>query len=183
MSRQRSTAAPPRGTRKLTGIWLGEEASQGKLHWERTAHERQRGRDRAAAGTPGSARPGQPGPQQLPDPVDMGSQDHSAILSQLSLDPSSPGDELGEPLSRGRQRWWRQYRPARAKERGSLGGWKPRLRGEAAPSSADPSAGQRAHQANARLPSPLNPLKPHGSVTGVCSWHRPCVRLARRSCG
>jgi hypothetical protein len=45
----------------------GEEASQGKLHWERTAHERQRGRDRAAAGKPGSARPGQPGPQQLLD--------------------------------------------------------------------------------------------------------------------
>jgi hypothetical protein len=55
------------GTRKLTGIWPGEEASQGKLHWERTAHERQRGRDRAAAGKPGSARPGQPGPQQLLD--------------------------------------------------------------------------------------------------------------------
>jgi hypothetical protein len=34
----------------------------------------------------------------------MGSQDHSAILSQLSLDPSSLGDKLGEPLSRGRQR-------------------------------------------------------------------------------
>jgi hypothetical protein len=113
----------------------------------------------------------------------MGSQDHSAILSQLSLDPSSLGDKLGEPLSRGRQRWWRQYRPARAKERRSLGGWKPRLRGEAAPSSADLSAGQRAHQANARPPSPLNPLKPDGSATGVCSWHRPCVRLARRSCG
>jgi hypothetical protein len=31
MSRQRSTAAPPRGTRKLTGIWLGEEASQGSF--------------------------------------------------------------------------------------------------------------------------------------------------------
>ena len=47
----------------------------------------------------------------------MGSQDHSAILSQLSLDPSSLGDKLGEPLSRGR----RQYRSARAKERGVPG--------------------------------------------------------------
>ncbi len=33
--------------------------------------------------------------QQLPDPVDTGSQDHSAILSQLGLDPGSLGDKLG----------------------------------------------------------------------------------------
>jgi hypothetical protein len=54
---------------------------------------------KARVSTPRPARPA-----ATPGPVDMGSQDHSAILSQLSLDPSSLGDKLGEPLSRGRQR-------------------------------------------------------------------------------